>query len=75
MTAKKEFTTTLNIRILIGIILVVGGILAVVYGGFSYTGESDTADLGPVELSVDEEKTVNIPLWFFSGQVKETLRE
>lgn len=54
---------TFNIRVFIGIVLVVGGILAVVYGGFTYTEESHTADLGPIELSVDEEKTVNIPLW------------
>ncbi|HSN54357.1 MAG TPA: hypothetical protein VLT32_06775 [Candidatus Sulfomarinibacteraceae bacterium] len=53
----------LNLRILIGVLLLVGGILAAVYGGFTYTEESHSADLGPVELSVEEERTVNIPLW------------
>jgi hypothetical protein len=53
----------LNPRILVGVLLLVGGILGAVYGGFTYTEESHSADLGPVEISVDEERTVNIPLW------------
>lgn len=53
----------LNLRILIGVLLLVGGILAAVYGGFTYTEDTHSADLGPVKLSVEEEQTVNIPLW------------
>ena len=53
----------LSPRILIGIVLLVAGILAVVYGGFSYTSDEHTADLGPIQLSVEEKETVNIPLW------------
>ena len=53
----------MNVRRFIGIVLVVGGILAVTMGGFTYTSESHEADLGPVELSLNEQETVNIPLW------------
>jgi hypothetical protein len=33
------------------------------YGSFSYTKETQQAKLGPIELSVKEEKTVNILVW------------
>lgn len=52
-----------NLKVLIGIILLVGGILAAVYGGFTYTEDSHSVDLGPIDVAVQEEETVNIPLW------------
>ena len=45
------------------IALIVAGVLALVYGGFSYTKETHQAKLGPIELSVQEKRTVNIPVW------------
>lgn len=48
---------------LIGIALIVGGALGLVYGGFSYTRENTAAKLGPVEIKVEQKETVNIPLW------------
>lgn len=46
-----------------GIVLVVAGLLALAYGGFTYTKETHSADLGPIHLEVKEKETVNIPLW------------
>jgi len=46
-----------------GIALIVAGVLALVYGGFSYTQKTHKGQLGPLEFSVKEEKTVNIPIW------------
>ena len=43
--------------------LIATGVLALVYGGFSYTKETHQATLGPIELSVQEKQTVNIPAW------------
>lgn len=43
--------------------LVVAGMLAVGYGGFSYTKDTTAVKLGPVELNVKETERVNIPLW------------
>jgi uncharacterized membrane protein YidH (DUF202 family) len=43
--------------------LIVGGILALVYGGFSYTRDSTAAKIGPLELTVKDRETVNIPVW------------
>jgi multidrug transporter EmrE-like cation transporter len=46
-----------------GIALIVAGILGLVYGQFSYTKETHEAKLGPLELSVAEKETVNVPVW------------
>lgn len=48
---------------LLAIALIVGGILALAYGGFSYTKETHTADIGPLHMAVEEKQRVNIPLW------------
>jgi uncharacterized membrane protein YidH (DUF202 family) len=47
----------------IALVLIVGGVLALVYGGFSYTKDETAAKIGPLELSVKEKKSVNIPVW------------
>ncbi len=43
--------------------LLVAGALALVYGNFSYTKETHQAKIGPLELSVKDRETVNIPVW------------
>jgi uncharacterized membrane protein YphA (DoxX/SURF4 family) len=48
---------------LIGVILIVAGVLALLYGGFSFTKETHQAKLGPLEFSVKEKQTVNFPAW------------
>jgi len=47
----------------VAIALILAGVLGLAYGSFSYTDETQKAKFGPVELSVKEEKTVNIPVW------------
>jgi hypothetical protein len=51
------------------IALIVGGVLALAYGGFSYTKENTALKIGPVELKVDEKKTVNVPVWAGVGAI------
>ncbi len=48
---------------IIGIVLIVAGIAALAYGGFSYTKETHDAKLGPIEFSVKDKETVHIPTW------------
>lgn len=48
---------------MIGIVVLAVGILALVYGGFSYTRQTHDVKLGPVEFSVKEKERVNVPLW------------
>lgn len=47
----------------LAIVLVVGGVLALGYGGFSYTRDTQAAKIGPLELTVSDTRTVNIPVW------------
>jgi uncharacterized membrane protein YidH (DUF202 family) len=47
----------------IAIAIIVAGVLALVYGGFSYTKENTAMKLGPLELKVQEKKAINIPVW------------
>lgn len=53
----------MNTAKIIGILLIVGGVLGLAFGGFSFTKETHKASLGPIALSVQEKETVNIPLW------------
>jgi hypothetical protein len=50
-------------RKLLAIALIVGGLLGLVYGGFSYTSQTHKLQIGSVQLSVAEKERVNIPLW------------
>lgn len=50
-------------RKVIGLILVALGVLALIYGGFTYTKETHGVDLGPLELEVAEKERVNVPVW------------
>jgi uncharacterized membrane protein len=48
---------------IVAIVLIIGGVLGLVYGGFSYTKDTQEAKLGPLELSIKETQTVNVPVW------------
>ena len=51
------------------IVLIAAGILGLVYGSFSYTKDTHEAKLGPIELSVKDKETVNIPMWAGVGAI------
>jgi hypothetical protein len=53
----------------IAIVLIVGGILGLVYGGFSYTKDTTVVKLGPLEVSAKERQTVNVPMWTGVGAI------
>ena len=42
-------------------VLIVLGLLALAYQGFSYTSREKVLDIGPLEAHADTEKTVAIP--------------
>ena len=48
---------------LVSIILIIGGALALAFGSFTYTKETHDAKLGPMEISIKDKETVNIPAW------------
>jgi hypothetical protein len=51
------------------IVLIVAGILGLVYGNFSYTKETHEAKLGPIEMTVKDKETVNVPVWAGVGAI------
>jgi len=54
---------------ILGVVLLVAGTLALVYRSFSYTKCTHEAKLGPLEFSLKEKKTVNIPTWAGVGAI------
>ncbi|MDP3821335.1 MAG: hypothetical protein Q8R33_07650 [Burkholderiales bacterium] len=59
----------MNTTRLIAIALIVAGILGLVYGGFSYTKDTTAVKLGPLELSVKQKETINVPMWAGIGAI------
>lgn len=57
----------MNATRFIAIALIVAGALGLAYGGFTYTRESHEVKIGPIELAVNEKKSVNIPVWAGGG--------
>jgi len=54
---------------MLAIVLIVAGSLGLVYGGFTYTKETHEAKLGPIELSIKDTQTVNVPVWAGVGAI------
>jgi hypothetical protein len=48
---------------LLGAALLALGILALAYGGFTYTKTTDEVNVGPIHFEVKDKERVNIPLW------------
>jgi len=54
---------------IVALLLILGGILGLVYGGFTYTKATHDAKLGPIEFSVKEKERVNVPMWAGVGAI------
>jgi uncharacterized membrane protein len=59
----------MNAMKLLGIVLLVGGVLGLIYGGFTYTKDTHEAKIGPITLSVKDKETINIPIWAGIGAI------
>jgi TRAP-type C4-dicarboxylate transport system permease small subunit len=44
-------------------VLLAAGVLALVYGGFSYTKKTHEGHIGSLELSIKDKEHVNVPVW------------
>jgi TRAP-type C4-dicarboxylate transport system permease small subunit len=56
------------VRIL-AIALIAAGVLGLIYGSFTYTKSTHEAQVGPVEITVKENKSINIPIWAGVGAI------
>ena len=54
---------------IVAVLLIIGGILGLVYGGFSYTKSTREAKLGPLEFQVKDKERVNVPVWAGVGAI------
>lgn len=54
---------------IVAVVLIVAGVLGLAYGGFSYNKQTEGAKLGPLELTITEKETVNIPIWAGVGAI------
>jgi hypothetical protein len=54
---------------LLAIVLIVAGALGLAYGGFTYTKNTQKAQLGSLELSIKDTETVNVPIWAGVGAI------
>ena len=45
----------------IGVLLIVLGLVGLAYGGFSYTRREKIIDIGPIQATRDETKTIPLP--------------
>jgi uncharacterized membrane protein len=48
---------------ILGIVLLVGGLLGLLYGHVDYTKETHEAQIGPFKFSITEKQTTIIPSW------------
>ena len=48
---------------IVALALIVLGVLALVYGSFSYTQETHEAQIGPLQLTIKDRQTINVPVW------------
>jgi hypothetical protein len=47
--------------VLVGVVLLIVGVAALAYQGFSYTTRDTVVDLGAIKVDADREKTVSVP--------------
>jgi uncharacterized membrane protein HdeD (DUF308 family) len=47
----------------LGILLIIVGIVMLIFRGFNFTQEKKVADIGPLEINKQEEKTVAWPMY------------
>jgi multidrug transporter EmrE-like cation transporter len=51
------------------IVLILAGVLGLAYGSFSYTKQTHDVKIGPLEMSVQDKQTVNVPVWAGVGAI------
>ena len=54
---------------IVALLLIAAGIIGLVYGGITYTKTTHSAKVGPLELSIKDKETVNIPVWAGVGAI------
>jgi hypothetical protein len=53
----------MNAAKIFALALIAAGVLGLVYGSFTYTKDTHEANVGPINFSIKDQETVNIPIW------------
>jgi hypothetical protein len=53
----------------VAIVLIVAGVLGLAYRQLSYTKATHEAKIGPLEFSINEKETVDVPVWAGAGAI------
>jgi uncharacterized membrane protein YidH (DUF202 family) len=61
MGASLADDVGMNVRYVVGILLIVIGLVSLLLGGFRWTQEKTVVDIGPLEAKTEEHKTLPIP--------------
>ncbi len=59
----------MNALKVVALALIAAGILGLTYGGFTYTKNAREAKIGPLEMTVNQKETVNVPVWAGVGAI------
>jgi multidrug transporter EmrE-like cation transporter len=59
----------MNVKKILGLLLVAAGVVILVYRGFTYTKETHKATIGPFDFKVKEKEHVEVPTWAGLGAV------
>lgn len=46
---------------IVGVVLILGGVIALVFGGITYTKQETVLDIGPIELEAKHKESIPIP--------------
>jgi len=47
-----------NILLIVGILLIIASVVLFSYSGFEYTTQDKIAEIGPIKITADEQKTI-----------------
>jgi drug/metabolite transporter (DMT)-like permease len=64
--ARRNFMNAIRIT---GIVLIVLGLAGFFTGGFSFTKDTTKANIGPIQLTVQEKESINVPQWLSIGAI------
>ena len=53
----------------VALALIGAGVLGLIYGGFTYTKKTHDTKIGPIEMTMKEKETVNVPAWAGVGAI------
>jgi hypothetical protein len=63
MNDEEPRRRPMSMRKIAGFVLIALGLLALAFGGFSFTEESHDVEIGSLELGVKEKQRLDIPRW------------